>query len=196
MAERASQQRPTDTIADRIGLIGAGNGQHFIQRVKDAFLDVIVPGVVLGHLVGRPPGNDEDAEALVRQPPDQRVLLAQIHDVVFVDPWREDEQRALINFLGRRLELEQLDQLVAEDDLAGRRRDILADLERRLVRLADGQAAIALGDIGACIAQPINKALPAGLQHGAQGRRVGRKEIGWRQRVDGLAGIELRLALV
>ena len=196
MGERSGQQRAADTIADRIGLVGASLGEDFVEGGEDALLDIIVPGKVPGDLVGRAPGDDEDRKSLIHEPADQRVLLAKIHDVIFIDPWREDEQRPLMDLFRGRFELKELDELVAENHLAGRRGDILADLERRLVGLADGQSATAPCNIGSGVTQTVYQALAARFQHGAQRSRIGRKEIRRRQRVNGLAGIELGLALV
>ena len=44
---------------------------------------------------------------------------------------------------GRRL-LDELDEVVLEDDLAGRHREIAADLEGRQIRLADPQQILGL----------------------------------------------------
>jgi hypothetical protein len=51
------------------------------------------------------------------------------HDVEFVDPRREDQQRNGVLRLRRRVELDQFEQLVAPDDLARGGGDVLANDE-------------------------------------------------------------------
>ena len=71
----------------------------------------------------------------------------EIEDVELVDPGRHDQQRPLQHRLGRRRVLDELHQIVLEDHLAGRDREVAADLELRRVGLADLQVAAAGLDV-------------------------------------------------
>ena len=59
-----------------------------------------------------------------------RALRLEIEDVVFLNPGRDDQDRLQKHLVRRRLVLDQLDQVVAIDDLAGRDRHVASDLER------------------------------------------------------------------
>jgi len=67
--------------------------------------------------------------SLAHRPADEGILLAQIEDVVLVDPGRDDDQRPLQHLGGHRLVLDELHQVVLEHHAAGRGGDVLAELE-------------------------------------------------------------------
>jgi hypothetical protein len=139
------------------------------------------------------PGNDEHRMALVGAPLDPGIALAQVEDVVLVDPGRDDQQRALVLFLGGRAELQQLDHLVLEDHLARRRGDVLAHFEGRGIGHLDAQLAAAFLDVAQQVVEALEQVLAVALDRFAQHFRVGQGEIRWRQRVDELAGEEVHL---
>ena len=74
--------------------------------------------------------------------------------------------------LGRRRELDQLDDLVLEDHLAGRRGDVHADLELLIVGLADGQLAAAPGEVGGEVLHAPGEALALAGHGLPQGFRI------------------------
>ena len=91
--------------------------------------------------------------------------------------------------------LDQLDQLVAEDDLAARRRDGLADDEiaGRDGRLAGGQQA---HPVAAPVLPAEHEILAAALERLLQHFGIGRGEIGGRQHIEHLPYRELDDRLV
>ena len=87
----------------------------------------------------------------------------------------------------------QLHQLVFEDHLAGRRREIAADLEMRRVGLPDAQLAAAGLDVLRQHVHAAREVLAFRRQRVAQQFRIGEHEVRRRDRVDDLAQVELGL---
>src|SRR5207248_7551143 len=100
-----------------------------IQRSADARFAIVVEGHVAIARVWIAPGYRKYGEALAGQIFDQRILRRQIEYVVFHDPCRHDQDWLEPHFFGGRTILDQLDQLVAIDDLAGGRRQGFSDNE-------------------------------------------------------------------
>ncbi len=147
-------------------------------------------------LVGVDPGDDEHRQALRDRPADERLLGIEVEDIEFVDPRRHDEQRALIDLWRARLVLDELHQLIAVDDLAGRRRKVDAELERSCVRLANAQVAAAGLDVLGQHLQAPHQVLTALGERRAQKLRIGGEEVRRRQRRGDLTQIELRLLAI
>ena len=84
-------------------------------------------------------------------------------------------------------------QRVAEDHLAGRRREIDAELERARVGLANAQVAVAGLDVLGQHFEAAHEILAALGERRAQQLRIGGDEVRGRQRGGDLAQIELRL---
>src|SRR5262249_13871686 len=68
-------------------------------------------------------------EALLGEIPDQRIVRRQVEDVIFPDPGGNDQDRLRTNRGARRRVLDELDQPIAINDLAGRLGDVAADNE-------------------------------------------------------------------
>jgi len=68
---------------------------------------------------GIQPGDDEDRMPLVHQELDERIVGGQIEDVILHDPGRDDEDRFLVNLFSRRCILDQFDEVIPENHLAG-----------------------------------------------------------------------------
>src|SRR5207244_2525610 len=83
------------------------------------------------------PGDHEHGMSLVHRPLDEGILLAQVEDVVLVDPWRNDDQRRARYLYRRGRVLDQLHEVVLENHLAWSRRNVAAELESRFVSHAD-----------------------------------------------------------
>ena len=66
-----------------------------VERGERTLEHVVVEVFVRELRVGIDPRDDEDRHALFERPVDERVLLAQVEDVVLVDPGRHDQQRPL-----------------------------------------------------------------------------------------------------
>ena len=93
----------------------------------------------------------------------------------------------------RRFVLQQLDQFVLEDDLAGGDGDVAADLEGVRVGHLDLELALAALQVVEQMLQPLHQILAAGFQRLAQDLRVGHDEIARRHGIDELARIEIDL---
>ncbi len=143
--------------------------------------------------VGIDPGDDEHRQALVHAPLDEGFLRREIEHVELVDPGRHDQHRHLEHGLGRRRVLDELHQLVFEDHLAGRGREIAADLEMRRVGLPDAQLAAAGLDVLGQHVHAAREVLALRRQRVAQQLRIGEHEVRRRDRVDDLAQVELGL---
>ena len=135
-------------------LVFAGRLFDGVERGDRALADVVFEGLLRELRVGIDPGDAEYGEPLIDAPFDEGLFRRQIEHVELVDPGRHDQQRPLEHRRGRRRVLDELHQLVLENHLAGRRRQIAPDLEHRGIRLADAQIAAAgldvLGQHAAC----------------------------------------------
>ena len=132
--------------------------------------------------------------ALLDRPADERVIGAQVEDVVLVDPGRHDQQRALEHRLRRRGVLDELDEVVLEHDLARRDADVLTELERLHVGHLDVEAPLAVLEVGQEVLQPVEQVLAVRFDRGAQHLGVGHDEVCGREGVGELARIEVHLA--
>ena len=139
IGERGCEQRAADAVADDVALLDARLAAHRVGRRQDALLHVVLEGLVREVLVGVDPGDHEDGEALADQELDEALGRRQIEDVVLVDPGRHDQERPLAHLVGRGRVLDELQEVVLIDDLAGRGGEVAPDLEGRGVRLADSQ---------------------------------------------------------
>ncbi len=122
--------------------------------------------------------DDEHGVAALDKVAHQGALGLEIEDVVFHDPGGDDEDRLRKHLAGRRLVLDQFDQVIAVDDLAWRDRHVSSDLERLRTR---GRLA---GEHAVEVVQPVGRAanqVEAGLLHrfvedqGVQPRGVARR---------------------
>ncbi len=143
VAERHADQRAADAVAEAVHLVLAGGGLDGIQRRDDALGQVVVEFLVGQRLVRVHPGDDEHRVAPGHGPAHQRLLRRQVQDVVLVDPRRHHEDRRAVHLLGRRLVLDQLDQVVLEHHLARRRGQVPPQLEGVRVAHGDLQLAVA-----------------------------------------------------
>jgi len=66
---------------------------------------------------------------LVHEELDERIVGGQIEDVILHYPGRDDEDRFLVNLLGRRCILDQLDKVIPENHLARCHGDLFAGAE-------------------------------------------------------------------
>jgi hypothetical protein len=98
-------------------------------------------------------------------------------------------------FLRRRVELQQLDQLVLEHHLARRDGDVPAQLEGGGVGHLDAQLAVALLDVAQQVVEALEQVLAVRLHRLAEDLRVGQGEVRGRQGVDVLAREEVHLLL-
>ena len=134
------------------------------------------------------PGDEEHRHALLHGMAHEGVLRLQVEDVELVDAGRHDQQRALMHLLRRRRVLDELDQFVLEDHLAGRHRQVAADLEGGIV----GHRDAALAEVGDQVLDAGGDAGALRLQRRADEFRIGRHEIRGRHGVDELAGEEFQ----
>ena len=127
--ERIRDERAADTEAERVDLLRATDLLHHMDRSDHALLEVVVPGDFRFGLVRVLPRHHEHRVALLGRIADERVLRLQVEDVELVDARRHQQERPLIDLLGQRLVLDQLEQHVLVDDRAFAGRDVLADFE-------------------------------------------------------------------
>src|SRR5262249_24788638 len=87
---------------------------------------------------------DKHSVTFFDEPTQPAVLRLQIEDVVLVDPGRYEQHRRLENRVRERRVLDQLDEAVAEDDLAGGQREITANRKCSWIALGDRKEAAPL----------------------------------------------------
>ena len=73
-------------------------------------------------------------------PFDEGIIGAEIKDVVFVDPWGDDEEGAFMDGLRGWFVLDELHEVIAVDDGAFGGGDIFAECEGSLVSCTNGAA--------------------------------------------------------
>ena len=133
------------------------------------------------------PRQHEHRVALFDQVTDERVLRLQVEDVELVDAGRHQQERPLVDLLGQRLILDQLEQNALIDDGSFAGRDVLADLEGGLVGLRD----LALADILQQVVHPHLQALAIGVEQRLLCLRIQGEEVGRRRGVNPLRHREL-----
>ena len=190
ISERDGEQRAADAIADGVDLVFAGHLLDGVERGDHALAHILFEAFLRELGVGIDPGHHEHGDALIDAPFDEGFLRRQIENVEFVDPGRHDQQRRLEHLLGGRLILDELDQVVLVDDLAGREREIFADLEQIRIGLADAQIAVAGLDVLAQHVHAAHQILGVGRERLAQQFRIGQHEIRRRDRVGDLLDVE------
>ena len=188
------RERAAQAIADHVQRCFAGGLLDRSHRRERAFGQVVVEGLAGVPLVRIDPRDHEHRQALPDGPADERVALAQVENVVLVDPGRDDQQRRAVDLRRGGFELEQLHQVVLEHHLARGRGHVLAHAERLVVGHADGELALATFQVLEQVLEAGQQVGAAGVQRGLHHFRVGRDEVGRRQGVDVLAGEELHLA--
>jgi hypothetical protein len=129
IGERDAQDRPADAIPERIDVGSSRDLGRDERRGERPKPEVLAWSAIAQRTVGVAPGDRKRRPAVVDGVLDEAVRRLQIENVVLVDRRRYDHQRPG-KYVGRRRVLDQLDQLVAIDDLTGRRGDILPDGER------------------------------------------------------------------
>ena len=195
VGECGAEQRPAQAVARGVDFLLAGLLADLVHRGQRRFGQVVLEGLLGEMGIGVDPRHHEDGVALVGGPLDVGVLLAQVEDVVLVDPGREDQQRPLEHFLGGRFELQELDQVVLEHHLARRGGDVLAEFEGVGVGHLDAQLAVAFLDVAQQVVEALEQVLAVRLDGLAEDLGVGHGEIRRRERIDELAGEEVDLLL-
>src|SRR3546814_5606850 len=112
-------QRAAQAVADRVHVALTGRLFDRVERRQRPLVHVVDEVLPGEPLVRVDPGYDEHRVALVERPFDERILRLEIEDVELVDPWRDDQQRPLVDLLRRRFVLQALHALVLVDYLAG-----------------------------------------------------------------------------
>src|SRR5262249_6747870 len=178
-------------IPDRIDLALAGDFFYDVKRGERTLAHVIFEAF-LGELGVRvDPGDGEYREALVDAPFDEGFFRRQIEYVELVDPGRPDQQWAHQHRWRRRRVLNELHQLIFENDLARREREIAADLEHFGPGLTDLEVAPPGRDVLGEHVHATHKIARVRGERFAQELGIGEYEIGRRDRVGDLADIEL-----
>ena len=144
IGERAREQRAADAIAEHVHVVEAELSVDGLDGRENALMHIVFEGLLGVGRIRVDPRDHEHREALIDRELDEGFLRHEIEDVVLVDPWRHDDERPLVNLLGRRRVLDELDEIVLEDDLARRDGEIAPDLEGAEIRLADAQQILRL----------------------------------------------------
>ena len=130
---------------------------------------------------------------LIHRPANEGILRAQIKDVVFIDPGRQDQERALQYFFSGGRILDKLHQIILINNLARRDGDILAHLELAFIRHADAKIALSAFEVGQQIGQALQQILATGFGSTTQHFRISQGEIRGAHRIHELAGIKIHL---
>ncbi len=169
----AGHQRATDTVTDQMHLRHLAEFAGDAHDLIDAFEQVVVEAH-FGHLGARIlPARDEDRKALIGEIFDQALFGVQIEDVELVDPRRDDDDRHGVHRFGGRRVVDQFDQAVAENDLARRHRQILANGKGVGVDHLD----VPRLDVAQEVLETAGEALAAGRHEAFHGHRVEPEEI-------------------
>ena len=105
----------------------------------------------------------------------------EVHHVVLVDPRRAAQQRDRVHLLGLRLVLDQLHQVVAVDDLAPGSPRGCGPPRTALVSTCRGRPSLCTRS-STKLRAPLARLVPAGLERPLERGRVGRQEVGRRER--------------
>ena len=195
VGEHCGEQRSAQTVADRVDFLFAGCFLDRIERSQRSFLQVAGEVLFGMALVRIDPGDHEYGEPLIHHPFDERIFLAQIEDVVLVDPGWNDEQRPLGDLGRGRVVLDQLHEFVLEHHLARGGRDVDTEFERLRIGHRDLQLAVAALDVVEQIVQALDQVPAAGRDRLAEHFGIRDGEVRRRHRVDVLAGEERDLLL-
>ena len=158
-------------------LVLAGRLGDDVERLERTLAHVIFERLLGEPRVRIDPGDDEDRQTLADAPFDEGLLRRKVEDIIFVDPRRDDQHRALEHRFGRRRVLDQLHQLVLVDHLAGGEREVLADRELRRIGLSDLQIASAGLDVLGQHVHAAHEIFRVLLQRRAHQLRIGQDEV-------------------
>ena len=193
VAERRRQQGSADAIADGGDLVLVRGFFDRLESGEDALLHIGVEALRGVARVRVDPGDDENRQPLRDRPADEGFFRIEIEDVEFVDPGGHDQQGTPQDLVGRGRILDELDEIVAEHDLAGRRREVDADLERPWIGLAQLQLSAACFHVLGEHLRTAHQIGPVLLEGFANELRIQRHEIRRRKGGGELAHVELRL---
>ena len=157
------------------------------RRVNALFPIVLKTEIAVGG--GRIfPGNHENGEAVSNQEAHQRIVRRKIENIILHDPGRHDQYGLRPHRrCGRRI-LNELDQIVAIDDLARRHRNILADGK---LLIMSGTALEQALPVLHPVVQAIDEIASASLHNLAQHFRVGAGKVRRSDRVETLTCHEI-----
>ena len=138
--QRAAEAEPHDARP-----LGPGDVPDDVEGRDRPAQQVVVEADVAVGGVRVAVADGEDRVAVLHRPLHEAAPRRQVHDVVLVDPGRAHQQRRRVDRLGARGVLDQLHQVVAEDDLPRRDRELPAHREGVRVELA--RHALVVGDV-------------------------------------------------
>ena len=152
----------------------AGDLLHGVEGVQDGTdVGVEVPGGVPRVRVA--PGDDEHLPALPDAELDQAPLRGEVDRVELVDRGRDHQRRHLVDLVGLRRVLDQLQHLVAKDDPAWRRGDVVAQDEAAAVdHLRNARCR---GQVLHQLLAPAHQAQPRGVDDRLGRGRVDQRDV-------------------
>jgi len=129
-------------------------------------------------LVGIDPRDHEYRVPLLDGPLHERILGAQVEDVILVDPGRDHQQRPPEDRSVRRVVLDQLQEVVLKHNLAGCGGDVDAEFERIVVCHSQPDlVAAAARQVLEQVVQSLHQVPPAARHRFAQHFGIGEQEI-------------------
>ena len=158
--------RRAGDLADHVD--GVDRGLHVGVEVPVALL--------LGRVA---PAHSVHLDPLLEQVLVHAAARREVKRVVLVHLRRHHQHRALVDRLGLRRVLDQLEHLVAVDDRAGGGRQVLADGERLAVD--HRRHPVVVPQVADPVGQPAADAAAAGVVQALDGRGVSGEEVGRRQ---------------
>ena len=191
--ERHRQHRPADAIADRGDVARPCRLLDRAERGQHSFVKIVREPLVGVARIRIDPGDHEDRQALIDHPAHVALRGIEIKNVELVDPWRHDQHRSRKDLRRRRRILQQLDEIVAEHDLARRRRHVAPEFEFCAVGLAQAQLAMTRLYVCRQKSETADKVLAVALHRRLQQFRIGQQEIRRRRRARDLPEVEGRL---
>jgi hypothetical protein len=179
MAEQHRRGDSARAYSHQVEIGTAGDRRDYRGRLL-ARVDVIVEAhvAVLGARIS--PAHREELMPVRDRILGEAALRREVHHVVLVDFGRDQHHRPFIHLRGRRLVLDQLDQLAAMHYCARRHREIAADLEWPLVHLRRHRAVVE--QVIHVVAKTVEEAAAGSIERALERPRIAEQRIGRRQR--------------
>ncbi len=191
---RNRQQRAAQAIPHGVHRAVRQHLTHHIERIHHAHVQVVVHRQVTVLCARVGPGHGEHRVALTHQVLDQRIVRRQVQDVVLHDPRGHDQHRLGPHLRGAGAVLDQLNEVVAVDDLTGGDGHLMP----HAVSLAPGGRCTRLPalHIFKPVLQTLTQIGTAGFLGPLQHLGVAQPEVGGRDHVQHLAHREMDHCLV
>ena len=167
VAEQRGERDAAGAEPDGVDVVAAGDVAGDVDRLEDSGrVGVEVPVALLGGRVA--PAHREVRDAGGDGALDQAATGREVGDVVLVDLGGHDDERPRVDLRRRLVVLDQLEHVAAVHDVAGRDREVAADLEGSGVDLRRHPAVVT--KVVREVPGPGDDALSAGLRRPSPSR--------------------------